>query len=58
MSLQTVHKSGEPQSPFRDDILAGRVVMIVSPPRLSPRCQWSVVGLVISAADSRCRQVA
>ena len=28
--LQYIHKAGEPQSPFRDDILAGRVVLIVS----------------------------
>ena len=28
--LEYIHKAGEPQSPFRDDILAGRVVLIVS----------------------------
>ena len=27
--LEYIHKAGEPQSPFRDDILAGRVVLIV-----------------------------
>ena len=34
--LEYIHKAGEPQSPFRDDILAGRVVLIVSTDQCKP----------------------